>query len=159
MKKFKRAVTDSDTENCVRFDKEAKPGVANLISIYSTVTGKSIPEIQQEGVKAAETFAAEHGITLLLKGPATIVTDGRETWITDRGCPGMATAGSGDVLSGILAAVCAGDAPLPQTVAAGAWINGRAGELAQAEEGPVSMTAGDTVRAIPRAVREITESE
>ena len=126
---------------------------------FSRLCGKSIPEIQREGVKAAETFAAEHGITLLLKGPATIVTDGWETWITDRGCPGMATAGSGDVLSGILAAVCAGDAPLPQTVAAGAWINGRAGELAQAEEGPVSMTAGDTVRAIPRAVREITESE
>lgn len=48
MKKFKRAVTDSDTENCVRFDKDAKPGVANLIAIYSTVTGKSIPEVEKE---------------------------------------------------------------------------------------------------------------
>jgi NAD(P)H-hydrate epimerase len=126
---------------------------------FARLTGKTVPEIQADGLNLAEAFAREHGVTVLLKGPATIVTDGRETWITDRGCPGMATAGSGDVLSGILAAVCAGDAPLPQTVAAGAWINGRAGELAQAEEGPVSMTAGDTVRAIPRAVREITESE
>ena len=48
MKKFKRAVTDSDTEHCVRYDKENKPGVSNLIAIYSTVTGKTIPEIEKE---------------------------------------------------------------------------------------------------------------
>ena len=48
LRKFKRAVTDSDTENCVRYDKGAKPGVANLINIYATITGKSIPEIEAE---------------------------------------------------------------------------------------------------------------
>ena len=48
LRKFKRAVTDSDTENCVRYDKVAKPGVANLINIYATITGKSIPEIEAE---------------------------------------------------------------------------------------------------------------
>jgi tryptophanyl-tRNA synthetase len=48
MKKFKRAVTDSDTENCVRYDKENKPGVANLMNIYSTITGKSFEEIEKE---------------------------------------------------------------------------------------------------------------
>ena len=48
MKKFKRAVTDSDTEHCVRYDKENKPGVSNLIAIYSTITGKTIPEIEKE---------------------------------------------------------------------------------------------------------------
>ena len=47
-RKFKRAVTDSDTENCVRYAPEAKPGVANLMSIYSSVTGKSFPEIEKE---------------------------------------------------------------------------------------------------------------
>lgn len=47
-RKFKRAVTDSDTENCVRFDAENKPGVANLMSIYSSVTGKSFDEIERE---------------------------------------------------------------------------------------------------------------
>ena len=47
-RKFKRAITDSDTENCVRFDPENKPGVANLMSIYSAVTGKSIAEIEAE---------------------------------------------------------------------------------------------------------------
>ncbi|MDO4812647.1 MAG: tryptophan--tRNA ligase [Eubacteriales bacterium] len=47
-RKFKRAVTDSDTENCVRFDLDNKPGVANLMSIYSAVTGKTYEEIEQE---------------------------------------------------------------------------------------------------------------
>ncbi len=48
MRKFKRAVTDCDTERCVRYDPENKPGVANLMSIYSAVTGKSFAEIEAE---------------------------------------------------------------------------------------------------------------
>ena len=47
-RKFKRAITDSDTENCVRFDPENKPGVANLMSIYAAVTGKTYAEIESE---------------------------------------------------------------------------------------------------------------
>ena len=48
MKQFKRAITDSDTENCVRYDKENKPGVANLMTIYSACTGKSYEQIENE---------------------------------------------------------------------------------------------------------------
>lgn len=48
MRKFKRAITDSDTERCVRFDRENKPGVSNLMSIYSAVTGKSFEAIEAE---------------------------------------------------------------------------------------------------------------
>ena len=48
MRKFKRAITDCDTENCVRFAPEEKPGVANLMSIYSAVTGKTMEEIERE---------------------------------------------------------------------------------------------------------------
>ena len=48
MRKFKRAVTDCDTERCVRYDREAKPGVSNLMQIYSAVNGKSLEEIEQE---------------------------------------------------------------------------------------------------------------
>ncbi len=47
-RKFKRAITDSDTEHCVRYDPEAKPGVSNLMSIYAAVTGKTFPEIEAE---------------------------------------------------------------------------------------------------------------
>ena len=48
MKQFKRAITDSDTENCVRFDKENKPGVSNLMTIYGAVTGKTLEQIESE---------------------------------------------------------------------------------------------------------------
>ena len=48
MRKFKRAITDSDTENCVRYDPANKPGVANLMNIYSAVTGRSFSEIEAE---------------------------------------------------------------------------------------------------------------
>ena len=48
LRKFKRAVTDSDTERCVRFDPEDKPGVSNLMSIYAAVTGKTMEEIERE---------------------------------------------------------------------------------------------------------------
>jgi len=48
MKQFKRAITDSDTENCVRYDRENKPGVANLMTIYSSITGKTYEQIETE---------------------------------------------------------------------------------------------------------------
>ena len=48
MRKFKRAVTDCDTERCVRYDPAQKPGVANLMNIYAAVTGKSFEEIERE---------------------------------------------------------------------------------------------------------------
>ena len=91
----------------------------------------------------------------MLKGPATIITDGTQTILTDRGAPGMATGGSGDVLSGILAAVAAVHPEDPVlAAAAAAWINGRAGEIAQQRMGDISMTAGDTAAAIPEVFKE-----
>ena len=122
------------------------------IKEFSRLTGKAIPEILKAPI--AEAIAYVKGLNrsaktvLLLKGPSTIITDGQDSYITDTGCPGMATAGSGDVLSGILAATCAYVPDLTLAVAAGAFINGRAGELAQAEKGPVSMIASDTVKKI-----------
>ena len=100
----------------------------------------------------------------MLKGPSTIVTDGVRTYIVDTGCAGMATAGSGDVLSGILSAVCSfmselissvNNTNIPdQTLATGmgAFINGKAGELAQQKTNSISMIAGDTVSCIPDVI-------
>ena len=124
---------------------------------FSRLCKKSVEEILSAPIPLAAEFAAAHHITLLLKGPATIVTDGNTVYLTDRGAPGMATAGSGDVLSGILAAVC-GFCPDPLlAAAAGAWVNGRAGELAAADLGDTGMTAGDTARHVALAARELTE--
>ena len=121
---------------------------------FARLTGKSVPEVLASPIPLARSFAAAHHALLLLKGAATVVTDGETVYLVDRGGPGMATAGSGDVLSGILAALCA----VPRedllfTLAGGAWLNGRAGELAEEAMGPVSMVASDTVRMLPKVIR------
>lgn len=118
---------------------------------------ESAAEVTADPIPLAVGFAAAHGVTVLLKGPTTVVTDGCDVILVDRGCPGMATAGSGDVLSGILAAIC-GEGIEPLTAAAaGAWVNGRAGELAEAAFGAVSMIASDTISQLPTVIRSLTE--
>ncbi|MBQ3708902.1 MAG: NAD(P)H-hydrate dehydratase [Clostridia bacterium] len=117
----------------------------------------SAADVIADPIPLAKAFAAAHGVTVLLKGSTTVVTDGDDVLLVDRGCPGMATAGSGDVLSGILAAICGAGADPLTAAAAGAWVNGRAGELAEAEYGAVSMIAGDTVSKLPAVIRSLTE--
>ena len=122
---------------------------------FSRLTGLSTDEILNAPIPAAESYALDRRVILLLKGPSTVITDGSRTLISDTGCAGMATAGSGDVLSGILAAVTAFAPDLLTGTAAAAWINGKAGELAQDSMGSVSMTAGDTAARIPDVVRAL----
>lgn len=126
---------------------------------FSRLCGKTIPEIQAEMPFVAAEFARERNVILLLKGPCTLVTDGTAGWLVDRGCPGMATAGSGDVLSGITAALC-GQCPedLLRAVAAAAWLNGAAGEEAQAEYGVAGMVSGDTARMIPKVLLSLRQN-
>lgn len=122
--------------------------------------GVSVSEILDSPIEIARKFAFDYGVVLLLKGATTIVTDGNEVYFVDRGCGGMATAGSGDVLSGILLGICAqSPSPSAQTsnTCAAAYVNGLAGELAQASVGAISMTSSDTVSQIPRAIKSVTE--
>ena len=122
---------------------------------FSRLSGYSIDEIKADKINLAKEFANKYHVILLLKGAETIITDGKTLIICDRGTPGMATAGSGDVLSGILTGLFGYMEPNTMTVAAGAYINGVAGELAAAEFTEISMTAGDTVEMIPRVFKEI----
>ena len=69
---------------------------------FERISGVKIEALQQDPVKYACAYAKEYGVCVLLKGASTIVTDGAESYLIDRGCSGMATAGSGDVLSGVL---------------------------------------------------------
>ena len=115
----------------------------------------SVSEIQQDPVGLSRRYAKEAGCVLLLKGPATLITDGELILFTDTGCPGMATAGSGDVLSGILAAAAGWMPDALKAAAAAAWINGKAGELAQEKTNAYSMTAGDTAGCVPAVISEL----
>ena len=106
-------------------------------------------------IKAAKEFAEKNNIILLLKGPTTIVVSQNRMQFVDRGTPGMATAGSGDVLSGIITGFLGYiDDEFDASVAA-AYVNGAAGELAARDVGEISMTSGDTIKHISEAIKTI----
>ena len=114
-----------------------------------------IEDIKQDKTTIARDFAKKYNVILLLKGPTTVVTDGENVYLVKRGCPGMATAGSGDVLSGILVGLLGYNEPDILTVATGAYLNGMAGEIAQEKYTDISMIASDTVKSLPEAIKKI----
>lgn len=114
-----------------------------------------IDKIKENPRQIAEEFAKKYNIILLLKGSTTIVTNGAETYLVDRGCPGMATAGSGDVLSGILVGLLGYNEANVKTIASGSYLAGVAGELAQEKYTDIGMKASDTIEMIPEAIKII----
>jgi ADP-dependent NAD(P)H-hydrate dehydratase / NAD(P)H-hydrate epimerase len=109
------------------------------------LTGKTISDVLHNRVEAAREFATAHGVILLLKGSRTLVAapDG-EVYVNPTGNAGMATGGTGDVLTGIIAGLLAqkSDDPLAATLA-GVYLHGRAGDLAAAKFGTRAMIATD----------------
>jgi NAD(P)H-hydrate epimerase len=127
---------------------------------FSRLSGISMNEILSRPIEVARLFASQNNCIVLLKTTATVITDGVDTLVVDRGSGGMATAGSGDVLSGVIASLLAwSQTDLLHTVAAGAYICGIAGEIAAERVGTISMIASDTVSAIPEAIQLITSSK
>ena len=108
------------------------------------------PEDRQ---KSAEAIAGELGAVVLLKGHRTLITDGNRTYCNTTGNPGMATGGSGDVLSGmILSLLGQGLAPL-EAAAAGAGLHGAAGDLAARRLGQYAMTPTDLLTDLPQLLK------
>ncbi len=110
-------------------------------------------ELTEDRIGSARILAYELGVTILLKGNATVVAagDGR-VFINTTGTPWLGTAGSGDVLSGLIGALLAGGLEAPLAAAVGAHVHGIAGQLAAAA-GPPS--AGDVLDAIRPALRAV----
>jgi len=126
------------------------------IKEFSRLCGYTLEEIKQSPTYVAQKFAKEYGVTLLLKGTSTIVTNGEVIYIVDRGCAGMSTAGSGDVLTGVitgLSGFCS--FPLEMVASLGAYICGVAGELAEEKLNSYSMTARDTVSFIGKVISNV----
>ena len=121
------------------------------------LTGVPLKEIENSPIEYAKNYALKTGAVVLLKGPCTIITDGYEVIITNTGCAGMASAGSGDVLSGILCAMCAGKEDILRYVSLGAYINGYAGQIAQKNMCDISMLASDTAMSIGLAIKELQQ--
>jgi NAD(P)H-hydrate epimerase len=106
-------------------------------------------------VAFAERRAREWGAVVVLKGPVTVVTDGKKTFVHDQPNATLGVGGSGDVLGGVIAAFLArGLTPLG-AACAGVWVHGRAGALLAGEIGESGALATDIVDALPRAIRQI----
>ncbi len=107
--------------------------------------------VQKNRARTAASFAANHGVVLVLKGHGAIVTDGDRIFTNTTGNPGMATGGAGDVLTGVIAAIAAqGMDPFAAAVL-GVHVHGIAGDLVAAELGEVSLIASDLLAALPHA--------
>jgi NAD(P)H-hydrate repair Nnr-like enzyme with NAD(P)H-hydrate dehydratase domain len=109
------------------------------------LTGLELSAIQADRMGAAEKYSQEWEQIVVLKGTHTIIAEpsGR-TFIYQGGTPGLATAGSGDVLAGVIAGMIAQGLPAFEAAAAGVWIHGQAGKLAVIRAGsPAAVLAGD----------------
>ncbi|HOL22483.1 MAG TPA: NAD(P)H-hydrate dehydratase [bacterium] len=119
----------------------------------SYITGMEIKEIQKNREKTAEEFAKKYNVILILKGYRTVITDGKETHINLTGNPGMATAGSGDVLAGIIGSLLAQGDTAIESARYGVYIHGLAGDLAAKEKGETSLIASDIIEQLPAVFR------
>jgi len=123
------------------------------------LTGKRTAEIQTRRVAVAREFSQQFGITLVLKGFRTLIAspDGHVE-VNPTGNPGMATGGTGDVLTGLVAGLLAQypTHPVGEVATAAVYLHGLAGDLAAEELGQPSMLAGDLLEKIPQAYKELT---
>lgn len=122
---------------------------------FSRLSGKSKEEILSDTIGLAKAFAAEYGITLLLKNAVSVITDGTKTVLNTTGDGGMAKGGSGDVLSGFAAGLLNRDEEPFFCVAVAAYLFGRAGEIAAKEQNSYTITATDLIAALPKAINKI----
>ena len=123
----------------------------------SRLTEKSTKDVQADRLGVAQTLAADSGATVVLKGDRTIIAfpDG-ETWVNPTGSPSMATGGTGDILTGMIAgAIAQYPKSWKQAVVAAVWLHGRCGELAAQRLGEQSTLALDLLDSLPEALHEL----
>ena len=122
---------------------------------FSRLTGKSSIEIENNREEFAKKYAKENSVVVVLKGENTVVTDGERVYINKTGNKGMAKGGSGDVLSGIIASLCAQGMENYDAAVCGVYLHGLAGDIAKENYTDMSMTASDIIKHIPDAYKEI----
>ena len=110
-------------------------------------------ELTADRVRSAVTTAADFCIILLLKGNQTIITDGKRAYLNPTGNPGMATGGSGDVLSGIIIGLIGQGLPALEAAACAAWLHGAAGDICAAQMGQYGMLPSDMLNVLPRLLK------
>jgi ADP-dependent NAD(P)H-hydrate dehydratase / NAD(P)H-hydrate epimerase len=125
----------------------------------SRLTGGTVAEVQRDRIATARSFSTAHRVHLVLKGNRSVIAapDGR-VWINPTGSPAMATGGTGDVLTGLVAGLVAQfPKQLEEALLAAVWLHGRAGELGAAELGEKPFIATDLFEFLPEAMREVAD--
>ncbi|MBU2473352.1 MAG: NAD(P)H-hydrate dehydratase [Candidatus Omnitrophica bacterium] len=156
----KPLVVDADGINALAKDLEIlkKAKTKNLILTphlgeFSRLLGQTAEQIKPVRKKLVKDFAFEYNLTLVLKGHYTLVSDGQDFFQNRTGNPGMATAGSGDVLTGIITAFIAqGLAPF-EAAKFGVYLHGLSGDLAAKEKTKNCLIASDLVEYLPKAFK------
>jgi NAD(P)H-hydrate epimerase len=124
------------------------------------LTGSTVAAVQRDRINVARTFARENELIVVLKGHRTLIAqpDGR-VWVNTTGNPGMATGGTGDILTGMVSGLIAQN---PQRVAeaviAAVHLHGLAGDVARESMGEHSLVATDVIKALPEAFRRVREA-
>ena len=162
----KSCIVDADALNAISKapEKFPKNGGKFVLTPHpkelSRLMQNTVEEIQKDRIGAARQAATRFGCTIVLKGSRTIVASHEGTvYINPTGNPGMATAGSGDVLSGIVGGFLAqGMTPFEAAVGA-VYVHGLAGDIAASELGETGIIAGDIGHAVPIAIANIREGQ
>ena len=145
------------------FRRDVRPAGSTVFTPHpgemARLTGKTTAEIQSQRVAVAREFSRKYGVTLVLKGFRTLVASPQgQVWVNPTGNPGMATGGTGDVLTGMMAGLLAQFPahPVSEAATAAVYLHGLAGDLATEELGQHSMLAGDLLEKIPAAYKKLT---
>ena len=122
--------------------------------------GCTIAEVQADRIASARRLAAESGAIVALKGARTVVADpdGRVT-LNPTGNPGMATGGTGDVLTGVAGGLLAQGVASGVALGTAVYLHGLAGDLAAAARGQAGLVAGDVAESLPSAIRRVLEPD
>jgi ADP-dependent NAD(P)H-hydrate dehydratase / NAD(P)H-hydrate epimerase len=121
------------------------------------LVGMSADEVQSSRLEIARNFAVAHHVFVVLKGHRTLIaTPDKKVFINPTGNPGMATGGTGDVLTGMIAAWLAQLLDAEAACKLAVYLHGMAGDLAEADEGEVAMTSSDVAGHLGDAILELT---
>lgn len=155
----KPIVLDADGINCVSKDKEALSSRQNVTVItphpaeLARLLDVTVEKIQSDRIKYCRYTATTYNTITVLKGSNTVISSPKgEVYINTTGNPGMSTAGSGDVLSGMIASFIGQKIEPLDAAIAGVFLHGLAGDIGTKEKGEYGLIAGDIVENIPYAI-------